>query len=212
MRRLSDPIAITLGSGPWSGLAWPRALPHSIRDADARERHEARLLAAELAAAGDKSTRAAKAARAVVLVPAGAVEPDSEHVPARARELLAAAPAGDLRYALAELDGELIHSVSLRVRRNGSRGWAVWRNGSYDSGQWWECGRGWPRNVLVRELTALVEGTDYVPPSPRAPTPKGPCPRCGAAVRWTFAGGVARTYAHNRSHMVDNVGVKERCE
>lgn len=212
MRPLVDPAPITLGAGPWADLAWPRARAHSVRDADARRRYAAEQLAAELAAAGNKRSTAARTARSIVLQSASAVKSDSEHVPVRARELLAAAPAADLRYALAELDGELIHSVSLRVRRNGSRGWAVWRNGKFDSAQWWECGRGWPRNVLVTEFAALVEGREHRPPSPRAPAPKGPCPRCGALVRWTTAAGNVRPYAHMRVRMVEQIEVKERCE
>jgi hypothetical protein len=119
--------------------------------------------------------------------PARIVDATPSQIPPGAATLLAAASlagrTGRVTYSLAEerATGRLVHGVAVRLQQDGRAvGFAVWHNGASKGGQW----RGVPRLLALGELTALAAGRPYEPPPARPEPPRGPCPRCGAAVRW----------------------------
>lgn len=121
-------------------------------------------------------------------------------------------------YALAEQSGAaMLSSVAVRIRATlpAGAGYGIWINDRYAGGQWRTPQR-WHAGLGVGELTALATGADWTPSAPRPPAPKGPCPRCGALVRWTTSGNAGpRTYAHRRTVLRGEGGdftIKEPCQ
>lgn len=144
-----------------------------------------------------------------VLTPAAPATPSQ--VPPGAATLAAAGVASGRRvrvtYALAEerATGRLVHSCAVRLA---GLGWAVWCNGDFSGA------RLLGRAMGSAEALALVRGEPWTPPPARPAVPKGPCPRCGASVRWRVdAAGSALTWKHNRALSGEGErAVKVTCE
>lgn len=159
-------------------------------------------------------TGAASAGYRVLIPGAGRTTPTATpgQIPTGAAALLAAARAAGREarptYSLAEelATGRLVHTVAVRVA---GLGYAVWTGGGFTGA------RMAGRSVNVGEALALAAGTPYTPPAPRAVPPTGPCPRCGAVVRWRVEQGVPLPWKHKRAELGAEGGgkaVKVTCE
>jgi hypothetical protein len=154
---------------------------------------------------------AAGAVRAPYRVLTAAALATASQIPPGAATLAAAAASTGrgvrVTYALAEerATGRLVHSSAVRLA---GLGWAVWQNGAFAGA------RLLGRAMGSAEALAAARGEPWAPPPARPAAPKGPCPRCGASVRWRVdASGSALTWKHNRALSGEGErAVKVTCE
>lgn len=133
--------------------------------------------------------------RPQVLRPAADMSADAG-LPSAVRGLLQLAGDGArVTAAVAARPGEGGIVASLAVRVPGV-GFAVYLRG--EDGAWKATGAVLAdphlRRVGVTEFAARLAGTDYVPPAPRPPAAKAPCPGCGVEVSVTGAGVIYKSH------------------
>lgn len=129
---------------------------------------------------------------ATVLRPAVDISPQDASLPGPVVGLLQLAAAHGHRARVTgsagARNGTVVVSLAVRVA---GVGYAVYER----TGEGWTFGNAvllaphW-RRANVGQFQAALRGEAYVPPTPREPAPKGPCPSCGAEVSLTKAGAV----------------------
>lgn len=116
-------------------------------------------------------------------------------LPSAVRGLLKlAGPAARVTAAVAaRADGAIVASLAVRVPGTGC---AVYTRG--EDGAWKAAGAmliaPHLRRVGVTEFAAVLSGVEFVPPAPRPPAAKVPCPGCGAEVSVTSAGVIYKSH------------------